>query len=242
MKCCVKFSNMTSILLPAMPGAALSAVSDYNLSILQLQVLFQRCLRGVPPVVSAILDDLPSMYANMSLDNVFKHIVICGIDGCYMCRSTEQWAEVLPLSIYEHYLNVFKHQDSAKIITPADLHNFIKLNTDFRDRDRHSMYNFIRKYTYSHGHKYITQRLISSDCTCHYKDGIEYQPHDYVDAHCTIDILMAAMFAIQTRIFSNLFVFPYYLSLHMEHMHVVTKLGNSCEKIDLGGFQIVFLL
>ena len=102
-KCCVRFSNMTSILLPAMPGAALSAVSYYNLSILQLQACFQRCLRGVPPVVSTILNDLPSMYDNMSL------FVICGINGCHMCRSTEQWAKVLPLSIYEHYLNVFKH-------------------------------------------------------------------------------------------------------------------------------------
>ena len=58
----------------------------------------------------------------------------------------------------------------------------------------------------------------------------EYHPHDLVDAHCTIDVLMADIYSVQTKIFLNLFVVPYYLSLHVEHMYVTSELGNVCTK------------
>ena len=74
------------------------------------------------------------------------------------------------------------------------------------------MCTFIRKYAYKHGYRNINERLIKSDCICRYKDGIEYHPHDLVDAQCTIDVLMAGIYSVQTKIFLNLFVVPYYLS------------------------------
>ena len=154
-----------------------------------------------------------------------------------MCRSTEQWAKVLPLSVYNNYLSTIKQQNTTNIITTVDLINFMKQNSDFRDKDRPLMCTFIRKYAYKHGYKHISERLIMSDCICRYKDGIEYHPHDLVDAQCTIDILMAGIYSVQTKIFLNLFVVPYYLSLHLEHMYVTSELGNVCTKIISRGFK-----
>ena len=104
MQTCVRFSKLKAILLSTMPGAVLRIVSDYDLSLLQLQSCFQCCLSRIPSLPPSITKNLSVMYKNMTLSNAFKHFVICGIDGCRRCRSTEQWNKVLPLRIYLAYL------------------------------------------------------------------------------------------------------------------------------------------
>ena len=53
------------------------------------------------------------MYENMSFINAFNHLIICGINGCSMCRTTEQWEKVLPLSVYNNYLSTIKQQNTT---------------------------------------------------------------------------------------------------------------------------------
>ena len=48
---------------------------------------------------------------------------------------------------------------------------------------------------------------------------------------------MAGVYSVQTKIFINLFVVPYYLSLHVEHMYATSELGNACIKIISSGFK-----
>ena len=155
-----------------------------------------------------------------------------------MRRTTEQWGKVLPLSVYNNYLSTIKQQNTTNIITTVDLINFMKQHSDFRDKDRPLMCTFIRKYAYKHGYRNINEWLITFDCIYRYKDGIEYHPRDLVDAQCTIDVLMAGIYSVKTKIFLNLFVVPYYyLSLHVEHMYVTSELGNVCTKIISSGFK-----
>ena len=63
----------------------------------------------------------------MRLGNAFKHLVLCGINGCKMCRTVK---------IYNEYLGVIRQQHAATIVTIADLRNFVQRYSDFRDCDR----------------------------------------------------------------------------------------------------------
>ena len=239
MQTCLKFSYMSSLTLAPMPVSQLKVVSEYESSIINLQYHFQQCLHTLPPVLPSITTNLPVMYENMSLSAAFKHLVICVINGCRMCRTTEQWSTVLPRSVYQNYLYVSKQQQSANIVTPHVLINFMKKYSDFRSICiRNNMVTFMRKYYVNKGYEYIDEQIIVSDCICRFKNGIEYQSHDLIDRYCYIDTMMAGLFAIQMRVFLNMFVIPHYLSLYLEHMYVVKHLGNACQKTEsMGGFK-----
>ena len=103
------------------------------------------------------------------------------------------------------------------------------------------MVTFMRKYYYNkngYEYGYIDEQIIVSDCICRFKNGIEYQSHEQIDRYCYIDTMMAGLFAIQMRVFLNMFVIPHYLSLYLEHMYVVKLLGNCCQKTEsMGGFK-----
>ena len=119
MQTCLRFSYMSSLTLAPKPGSQLKVVSEYESSIIKLQYHFQQCLRTLPPVLPSITTNLPLMYENMSLSAAFKHLVICGINGCRMCRTTEQCSIVLPRSVYQNYLcvqaaNTLKEESNAE--------------------------------------------------------------------------------------------------------------------------------
>ena len=135
MQSCTRFANMKDLILPLMPGGLTSVVSEYDLVLLQLQSHFQRSLCQLPPILPSIRKVIPIMYENMRLVNAFKHLVLCGIDGCKMCRSTEQWSKVLPLKIYNEYLGVIRQQHAARNVTTGDLGNFIQMHSDHRHLD-----------------------------------------------------------------------------------------------------------
>ena len=97
---CTRFGSMKALVLPPMPGSLTSIVSEYDLSLLHLQSHFLRCLGKLPPIPLSILKNIPEM----RLGNAFKHLVLCGINGSKMCRTTEQWSSVLPVKIYNEYL------------------------------------------------------------------------------------------------------------------------------------------
>ena len=82
----------------------------------------------------------------MRLGNAFKHLVLCGINGCKMCRTVK---------IYNEYLGVIRQQHAATVVTIADLRNFVQRYSDFRDCNRLKMYEFIIKYLFTSGYKQV---------------------------------------------------------------------------------------
>ena len=66
------------------------------------QYYFQKALQTSAPLPSYLTQRrLQPMYVNLRIETMFLHVVLCGAEGCYMCKPYSQWHNVIPPSLYK---------------------------------------------------------------------------------------------------------------------------------------------
>ena len=205
-------TNLNSPLIPEFP-LPISSVSKHSEVNMNLQYYFQKCLSSLPPVPNAIKKCLPMMYNHRRIQNEFRHLLNCGLEGCHLCKPTEQWSDIIPKNVYNYYLRNMQAHHVSSCKTMEQLEAYIESYADSYNYDLKQFYRYIYQLLQGVGQRhYCFNDVTLSDCI--------YPVHEELGREgISVYAFSAAMFARQIRIFLNVFVLPHFLSLYTTHLN-----------------------
>ena len=160
---CTRLSHISS-LIPEFP-LPISSVSKHNEVNMKLQYYFQKCLSSLPPVPNAIKKRLPMMYNHLRIQNVFRHLLNCGLEGCHLCKPTEQWSDIIPKNVYNYYLRNMQAHHVSSCKTMEQLEAYIESYGDSYNYDLKQFYRYIYQLLQGVGQRhYCFNDVTLSDC------------------------------------------------------------------------------
>ena len=171
------------------------------------QYYFQKSLQTCAPLPSYLTQRLQPMYVNLRIETFFLHVVLCGVEGCYMCKPCSQWRNVIPPSLYKGL---------EYLLAEVNLNNM----TSFGELEKYvTKRGFGSKYQVKSWLRFIGQKFPESFSSFNVKTAFYLDAPEDDFTSISVNAFACAIFVKSIHIFMNVFMIPHYLYTYRTHIN-----------------------
>ena len=204
---------------------------------LRIQCSFRhmiKCFTNRQPLPKIITDRISYISHQLKFENCLRHLLCCGDQGCFLCKRTQQWEEIIGSNMYsEYFINMSEQTGSRDLSRIHSFMYWMNKQSVFSDFHQKNYLTFLHEFMCTGGYQYdalnYSARIRQKRCMCstHGSDKIDSK---FICYCCVVpNDISVAVYIIQNRIFLNTIALPYYVSLAVEHYY--NKSLDSCRVV-----------